>query len=77
MVPERVRRGLAQHDMFDLMHDAVRFSVISHAELLGLVVKETVGGSVADDVLGKYLSAYSSATGSGDMALSGEQARGG
>lgn len=74
---KRIRRAVTQHDMFDLMHDAVRFSIISHAELIGLVVRETVGGTVADDVLGRYLGAYSSAaTGSGDVPLSGDQARG-
>ena len=57
------------------MHDVVRFSIISHAELLGLIVRETVGGSTADDVAGKYIGALTGAAGSNSLALSGEQVR--
>jgi hypothetical protein len=69
---ERIRRGVTQHDLWDLMHDALRLGVITHAELIGTVIGKAVGGSTLEDVSGKYLEALN-ARGSKNLALSGER----
>ena len=70
---ERIRRGVTQHDLWDLMHDSLRLGVITHAELMGTIIGKTVGGSTLEDVSGKYLDALAGAKGSRNLALSGEK----
>jgi len=70
---ERIRRGVTQHDLWNLMHDALRLGVITHAELIGTVIGKTVGGTTLEDVSGKYLDAIAGAKGSRNLALSGER----
>lgn len=71
---KRIRRGVTQHDLPSLMHDALRLGVITHAELIGTVIGKTVGGSTLEDVSGKYLEALSGAKGSKNLGLAGERA---
>jgi hypothetical protein len=56
------------------MHDAVRLGIITHADLLGTIIGKTVGGSILEDVSGKYVDALTGAKGSKNLSLSGEKA---
>ncbi|RFN51360.1 putative modin [Fusarium flagelliforme] len=47
---KRIRRGVTQHDLFDLMHDAIRLGIITHAELIGHIVGKTIGGTTVEDM---------------------------
>jgi hypothetical protein len=55
------------------MHDALRLGIITHAELIGSIVGKVYGGSVLDDVTGKYIDALAGAKGSKNLSLSGER----
>ncbi|KAH7322660.1 hypothetical protein B0I35DRAFT_476590 [Stachybotrys elegans] len=46
---KRIRRGVSQHDVFDLMRDVVRLGIITQAELIGAIMGKTVGGSILED----------------------------
>jgi len=70
---KRVRRGINQHGMFDLMHDLVRLGVITHAELVGAIVGRVVGGSTMEDAAGKYFNALTGSKGSKNIALSSDK----
>ncbi|RYP12679.1 hypothetical protein DL765_007218 [Monosporascus sp. GIB2] len=69
----RIRRGVSQHDLFDLMHDAVRLGIISQAELIGTVIGKVVGGSRMDDLFSKYAEALSGARNSRNLPLAGDR----
>ncbi|RYP64149.1 hypothetical protein DL769_006776 [Monosporascus sp. CRB-8-3] len=69
----RIRRGVSQHDLLDLMHDAVRLGIISQAELIGTVIGKVVGGSRMDDLFSKYAEALSGARNSRNLALAGDR----
>lgn len=56
-----------------MMHDALRLGVITHAELIGSILGRTVGGSMLEDVTGKYLDALGGGKGSKNLALSAER----
>ncbi|KAK4223686.1 hypothetical protein QBC38DRAFT_487197 [Podospora fimiseda] len=70
---KRILRGVKQHDLFDLMHDAIRAGIITHAQLIGTIIGKTVGGSALEDVTGKYVSAFVGVKGSNNLSLSGER----
>ena len=69
-----MRRGLAQHDLLDLIHDVFRMGIISHAEFIGTIMGKTVGGTVVEDVTRKYVSALSGARSSSNLVLASERA---
>ncbi|KAL7941286.1 hypothetical protein V8C42DRAFT_335299 [Trichoderma barbatum] len=69
----RIRRGVCQHDLFDLMHDAVRLGIITQAELIGQIIGKTIGGSTMEDVTSKYLDALIGARNSKNVALEAER----
>ncbi|KAK0724568.1 hypothetical protein B0H67DRAFT_568216 [Lasiosphaeris hirsuta] len=73
VMKKRIRRGVSQHDVWDLMHDALRLGLITHAEIIGNIVGKTVGGSTLEDVAGKYFDALARGKGSKNLALSGER----
>ncbi|KAK0737904.1 hypothetical protein B0T18DRAFT_473839 [Schizothecium vesticola] len=73
VMKKRIRRGVTQHDLPSLLHDALRLGVITHAELIGTLIGKTVGGSTLEDVSGKYLGALAGAKGNKNLALSGER----
>ena len=56
-----------------MMHDAIRLGVITHAELIGTVLGRTVGGSMLEDMTGKYLDALGGGKGSKNQALSADR----
>nr|WNZ75607.1 hypothetical protein [Trichoderma harzianum] len=69
----RVRRGVSQHDLFDLMHDAVRLGIITQAELIGQIIGKTIGGSTMEDVTSKYLDALIGARNSKNVSLEADR----
>lgn len=69
----RIRRGVSQHDLFDLMHDAVRLGIITQAELIGQIIGKTIGGSTMEDVTSKYFDALTGARNSKNVALEGDR----
>ncbi|KAK4102422.1 hypothetical protein N658DRAFT_566013 [Parathielavia hyrcaniae] len=73
VMKKRVKRGVSQHDLFDLLHDALRLSIITHAELLGLIIGKTIGGSTLEDVASKYFEGLAGGRGSRNLLLSGEK----
>ncbi|KAK1826617.1 hypothetical protein QBC39DRAFT_396522 [Podospora conica] len=73
VMKKRIRRGVTQHDLPSLLHDALRLGAITHAELLGALLGKAVGGSTLEDVSGKYLGALAGAKGNKNLALSGER----
>ncbi|KAF4989772.1 hypothetical protein FDECE_14596 [Fusarium decemcellulare] len=70
---KRIRRGVSQHDLFDLMHDAIRLGIITHAELIGHIVGKTIGGTTMEDVGSKYFEAITGAKGSKNLALAADR----
>ncbi|KAI2463567.1 hypothetical protein F4781DRAFT_116380 [Annulohypoxylon bovei var. microspora] len=72
VVKKRVRRAVAQHSLMDLMHDAIRLGVISHAEMTAQLLGNFYIGSATDDAMRKYLDTLSSASQSNNIALSNE-----
>lgn len=73
-MPERIKRGVTQHDLLDLIHDVVRLGFITHAELTGYFIGKVFGGTIAEDVLYKYVDGVVGVSGSRNLALSGEKA---
>ena len=69
---ERVRRAVAQHSLMDMMHDAIRLGVISHAEMTAQLLGNFYIGSTTDDAMRKYLDTLGSASQSNNIALSNE-----
>jgi len=74
VMKKRIKRGVSQHDLFDLMHDAVRLGIITHAELLGVIIGKTYGGTALEDVTSKYFDGLAGGKGSKNLLLSGERA---
>jgi len=70
---ERIRRGVTQHDLFDLMHDAIRLGIITHAELIGHIVGKTIGGTTVEDMGSKYFEAITGAKSSQNLALTADR----
>ncbi|KAM5344392.1 hypothetical protein ACJ41O_012929 [Fusarium nematophilum] len=70
---KRIRRGVCQHDLFDLMHDAIRMGIITQAELIGYIIGKTIGGSTMEDVSAKYLGALTGARSSKNVALAADR----
>ncbi|KAL7809431.1 hypothetical protein V8C26DRAFT_431926 [Trichoderma gracile] len=69
----RIRRGVSQHGLFDLMHDAVRLGMVTQAELIGQIVGKAVGGSTMEDVTSKYLDALIGARNAKNVALEADK----
>ncbi|KAI1780937.1 hypothetical protein F4818DRAFT_21113 [Hypoxylon cercidicola] len=69
---ERVRRAINQHSLLDLLHDAIRLGVISHAEMTAQLLGNFYVGSATDDAMRKYLDTLGSASRPESIALSNE-----
>jgi hypothetical protein len=74
VMKKRIKRGVSQHDLFDMMHDTVRLGIITHAELIGVIIGKIYGGTALDDVTSKYLDGLSGGMGTNSLSLSGEKA---
>ncbi|KAG8668194.1 hypothetical protein FPOAC2_10048 [Fusarium poae] len=70
---KRILRGVSQHDLFDLMHDAIRLGVVTHAELVGHIVGKAIGGTTVEDMGSKYFEAITGARSSQNVALAGDR----
>ncbi|VTO88851.1 unnamed protein product [Fusarium graminearum] len=70
---KRVRRGVSQHNLFDLMHDAIRLGIVTHAELVGHIVGKAIGGTTVEDMGSKYFEAITGARSSQNVALAGDR----
>jgi hypothetical protein len=47
--------------------------IITQAQLIGIIIGKTYGGSVLEDVTGKYFDGLAGASGSKNLSLSGER----
>ncbi|KAI6092917.1 hypothetical protein F4821DRAFT_223542 [Hypoxylon rubiginosum] len=72
VVKKRVRRAVDQHSLLDLLHDAIRLGVISHAEMTAQLLGNFYIGTATDDAMRKYLDTLGSASRPDDIALSNE-----
>ncbi|CEI70890.1 hypothetical protein FVEN_g9730 [Fusarium venenatum] len=70
---KRILRGVSQHDLFDLMHDAIRLGIVTHAELVGHIVGKAIGGTTVEDMGSKYFEAITGARSSQNVALAGDR----
>ncbi|KAK3306086.1 uncharacterized protein B0T15DRAFT_556837 [Chaetomium strumarium] len=73
VMKKRIRRGVKQHDLWDLIHDSIRIGIITQAQLMGMIIGKTYGGSVLEDVTNKYFDGLAGASGSKNLSLSGER----
>ncbi|KAK3292928.1 uncharacterized protein B0H64DRAFT_403111 [Chaetomium fimeti] len=74
VMKKRIKRGVSQHDLFDMMHDAVRLGIITHAELIGVIIGKTYGGTALDDVTSKYFDGLAGGKGTNSLSLAGKKA---
>lgn len=56
------------------MYDAVRLGIITHAELVGVIIGKTYGGTALEDVTSKYFDGLGGGKGANSLSLSGERA---
>lgn len=56
----------------EMMHDAIRLGVITHAEMTAQLLGNFYIGSETDDAMRKYLDMLGSASESNNMTLSNE-----
>ncbi|KAI0015490.1 hypothetical protein F4780DRAFT_71426 [Xylariomycetidae sp. FL0641] len=55
VMKKRIRRGITQHSLMDLMHDALRLGILTHAEMTAQLMANFYVGSATDDVMRKYM----------------------
>ncbi|KAI0832947.1 hypothetical protein F5Y06DRAFT_186106 [Hypoxylon sp. FL0890] len=72
VVKKRIRRAVTQHSLMDLMHDAIRLGVLTHAEMTAQLLANFYVGSATNDAMSKYLDIISSASQPNSVALSNE-----
>ncbi|KAI1101792.1 hypothetical protein F4804DRAFT_343724 [Jackrogersella minutella] len=72
VMKKRVRRAVTQHSLMDLMQDAIRLGVISHAEMTAQLLGNFYIGSATDDAMRKYMETLGSASQPDSIALSNE-----
>ncbi|KAI4870601.1 hypothetical protein F4820DRAFT_218788 [Hypoxylon rubiginosum] len=72
VVKKRVRRAVNQHSLLDLLHDAIRLGVITHAEMTAQLLGNFYVGSATDDAMRKYMDTLGSASRPDNIALSNE-----
>ncbi|OCK93788.1 uncharacterized protein K441DRAFT_661164 [Cenococcum geophilum 1.58] len=72
VMKKHIRRGVTQHSLTDLMHDAFRLGIITHAEMTAQIMGTFFVGNTTDDVMRKYMDALGAASGPDGGALSNE-----
>ncbi|KAI1398053.1 hypothetical protein F4819DRAFT_489908 [Hypoxylon fuscum] len=72
VMKKRVRRAVTQHSLMDLMHDAIRLGVITHAEMTAQLLGNFYMGSATEDAMRKYMDTLGSASRSDNIILSNE-----
>jgi response regulator of citrate/malate metabolism len=70
----RLRRGVNQHTLAELMNDAIRLGVITHAEMTAEFMGKFVVGTASDDAMRKYLDTLVAVNRPDTVALSNERA---
>ncbi|KAI3321668.1 hypothetical protein HD806DRAFT_524116 [Xylariaceae sp. AK1471] len=58
---KRIRRGVTQHSMMDLMHDAIRLGVLTHGEMAEQLLGNLFGGNATNDTMRKYMDIFTAA----------------
>ncbi|OJD32812.1 uncharacterized protein BKCO1_36000106 [Diplodia corticola] len=54
-----IRRGITQHSVLELVHDAMRYGIISNGEMTAEFLGRIMGGSHAEDTMRKWATAFS------------------
>ncbi|KAI1111217.1 hypothetical protein F5Y14DRAFT_426193 [Nemania sp. NC0429] len=73
VMKKRIRRGITQHSLQDLMYDAIRLGVVTHAEMVAQVIGTVYTGNTMDDAISKYVDVLATSK-QGGVALSNEGA---
>ncbi|KAI1180281.1 hypothetical protein F4777DRAFT_574041 [Nemania sp. FL0916] len=73
VMKKRIRRGITQHSLSDLMYDAIRLGIVSHAEMVAQVIGTVYTGNTMDDAISKYVEVLGTSK-QGGVALSNEGA---
>lgn len=68
---KRIRRGITQHSLLDLMYDAIRLGIVTHAEMTAHLLGTLYCGNTMDDAIRKYVDLLGTANQPG-IALSNE-----
>lgn len=71
---ERIKRGVNQHSLIDLMQDAIRLGIITHAEMTAQLMSNFFVGSAMDDVMRKYMEMLDAGSRPDAVVLSNERA---
>ncbi|KUJ18504.1 uncharacterized protein LY89DRAFT_732063 [Mollisia scopiformis] len=74
MMKKRIRRGVNQHSLLDLMQDSIRLGVVTHAEMTAKLMSEFFVGTATDDAMKKYLETFASMNRPDTVALSNDRA---
>ncbi|KAI2624714.1 hypothetical protein GGS26DRAFT_208582 [Hypomontagnella submonticulosa] len=69
----RIRRAVTQHSLVDLMHDAIRLGMLTHAEMTAQLLGNFYVGSATDDAMSKYFDILGSTSQRSNIQLSNEQ----
>ncbi|KAH8165704.1 hypothetical protein CIB48_g2531 [Xylaria polymorpha] len=71
---KRIRRGITQHSLLDLIYDAIRLGIVSHGEMVAQLLATLYTGNTMDDTMRKYVDLLASSSQPGGVALSNEGA---
>ncbi|KAI0455329.1 hypothetical protein F5B21DRAFT_471933 [Xylaria acuta] len=71
---KRIRRGITQHSLLDLIYDAIRLGIVSHAEMTAQLLATLYTGNTMDDTMRKYVDLLAASSQPGGVALSSEGA---
>ncbi|KAI0181556.1 hypothetical protein GGR52DRAFT_525083 [Hypoxylon sp. FL1284] len=72
VVKKRIRRAVNQHSLLELLHDAIRLGIITHAEMTAQLLGNFYVGSATDDAMRKYLDTLASSSRPDNVVLSNE-----
>jgi len=73
MMNKRIKRGVNQHSLTDLMEDAIRLGVVTHAEVTVQLMGQFFAGTGIDDAMKKSMEAFTGANRADNVALSNER----
>ncbi|KAI0013168.1 hypothetical protein F4779DRAFT_564274 [Xylariaceae sp. FL0662B] len=72
VMKKRIRRGVTQHSLTDLMQDAIRLGYLTHAEMTAQLLGNFYVGSATDDTIRKYMDTLGAVSRADGVALSNE-----
>ncbi|KAK5997082.1 hypothetical protein PT974_02434 [Cladobotryum mycophilum] len=73
VMKKRLRRAVTQHGLMSLMHDVLRLSILTQAELASMAFQQTMGGSTINDTTGKIFNTFAGVKNSQNLTLSAAQ----